>query len=132
MARWNYANVLDVRPDSRRLWQFSANGNFPLVREFTSRNGDGLPGNLVAKNWRSIWQPKLNIAWLPSDKIFLRVMQLPAADFTETVAMVELQLEKLSPLPVGQIVWTIEVLPKRSGELQSVIVVIVPRSLVEE
>ncbi|MBA4149885.1 MAG: hypothetical protein H0X66_17375 [Verrucomicrobia bacterium] len=132
MARWNYANVLDVRPDSRKLWQFSASGNFPLVREVTSRNGEGLPGNLVAKNWRSIWQPKLNIAWLPSDKIFLRVVQLPVADFAETLAMVEMQLEKLSPLPVGQIVWTIEILPKRAGELQSIIVVIVPRSLVEE
>ncbi|MFN7141720.1 MAG: hypothetical protein ACK4UN_20555, partial [Limisphaerales bacterium] len=94
--------------------------------------GDGLPDKLVAKNLRSIWQPRLNIAWLPSDKVFLRVLQLPVADFAETLAMVELQLEKLSPLPLGQIVWTIEVLPKRAGELQSVIVIIVPRTLVEE
>ncbi len=132
MARWNYANVLDVRPEARKLWQFSTSGNFPLLREVTSKNGEVLPGNLVAKNWRSIWQPKLNIAWIPADKAFLRVLQLPQADFAETVSMVELQLERISPLPVGQIAWTIEVLPKREGGLQSVIVAIVPRSLVEE
>ena len=46
--------------------------------------------------------------------------------------MVELQLEKLSPLPVTQIVWSIQVLPQQVDNLQSVIVVIVARDLVEE
>jgi len=45
--------------------------------------------------------------------------------------MVELQLEKLSPLPVAQIVWTFELLPKREG-LQTAIVIIVTRNVVEE
>jgi hypothetical protein len=132
MARWNLANVLNVGAGARRLWQFSTSGNFPLAREYTAQNGEPFPGNLVAKTWRSMWQPRLNIAWLPADKIFIRVIQVPAADPAETVAMVELQLEKLSPLPVAQIVWTLEVLPKSDENLQNVIVVIVPRNLVEE
>lgn len=80
-----------------------------------------------------MWQPKLNVAWLPSEKVFLRVIQLPASDLSETISMVELQLEKLSPLPVAQIVWSVEVLPKRAEEsLQTAVVVIVPRDVVEQ
>ncbi len=132
MARWNYANVLSAGGEARRLWQFSPNDQFKLSREYTARNGEALPPNLGGKSWRSLWQPKLNIAWLPVEKVFLRVVQLPIAEFAETVSMVEFQLEKLSPLPVGQMVWTIEVMPKREEGLQSVIIVIVSRSLVEE
>ena len=75
-------------------------------------------GQIVAKDWRSLWQRKLNIAWLPPEKVFLRVAQFPASDFDETLAMVELQLEKLSPMPVTQIVWTIHLLPHAEGNLQ--------------
>src|SRR5437016_12031704 len=46
--------------------------------------------------------------------------------------MVELQLEKLSPLPVNQIVWSFESVPQSAGELQTVIVIVAERSLVEE
>jgi hypothetical protein len=46
--------------------------------------------------------------------------------------MVELQLEKLSPLPVAQIVWTMELLPPAAANVQPVIVVIAARDLVEE
>ena len=54
------------------------------------------------------------------------------SDFDETLAMVELQLEKLSPMPVAQIVWSIHVLPHAEGNLQTVIVMIVARNAVEE
>jgi hypothetical protein len=81
---------------------------------------------------------------------------LPKSNFEETFAMVELQLEKLSPMPVTQIVWTIHILsrysdPSRQNEaetgtkaeaatsaetkaedLQTVVVVIAERSVVEE
>ena len=50
------------------------------------------------------------------------------SDFDETLAMVELQLEKLSPMPVTQIVWSIQVLPHAEGNLQTVIVMIVSRN----
>lgn len=86
----------------------------------------------MAKDWKTLFQPKLNIAWLPFEQVFLRVTQLPAGDFNETLSMVELQLEKLSPLPVTQIVWNIQILPHRVDNLQTVIVIIVARDLVQE
>lgn len=126
-------NVLQVGPQTRHLWQFDARGRgYVLSREQTSFAGEPLPARLVAKDWRSLWHRKLNIAWLPPENVFLRVAQFPASDFDETLAMVELQLEKLSPMPVTQIVWTIHLLPHTEGNLQTVIVMIVSRNTVEE
>jgi hypothetical protein len=126
-------NVLQVGAQARHLWQFDARGRgYVLNREQTSFAGEPLPARLVAKDWRSLWQRKLNIAWLPPENVFLRVAQFPASDFDETLSMVELQLEKLSPMPVTQIVWTIHLLPHTEGNLQTVIVMIVSRNTVEE
>ena len=126
-------NVLQVGAQARQLWQFDARGRgYALNREQTSSAGEPLPARLVAKDWRSLWQRKLNIAWLPPEQVFLRVAQFPVSDFDETLAMVELQLEKLSPMPVTQIVWSIHVLPHAEGNLQTVIVMIVARNTVEE
>jgi hypothetical protein len=134
MARWHSANVLQTAGDKKRLWQFNVRGEIPnLVREETKLPTEPLPPRLVSKDWQTLYQPRLNVAWLPADKAFLRVVQLPPADtFEETAAMVELQLEKVSPLPTAQIVWTFELLPKPQGQLQTAIVVIVARNLVEE
>src|SRR5258708_35536808 len=93
---------------------------------------DPLPTKVVAKDWSTMFQRKLNIAWLPADQVFLRVVHLPASDPQELLSMVELQLEKLSPLPVAQIVWSMEPLPKVAENLQPVIVIMPPRDLVEE
>ena len=126
-------NVLQIGAQGRHLWQFDARGRgYVLNREQTSFTGEPFPAKLVAKDWRSLWQRKLNIAWLPPDQVFLRVAQFPASDFDETLSMVELQLEKLSPMPVTQIVWTIHPLPHAEGSLQTVIVLIVSRNTVEE
>jgi hypothetical protein len=134
MARWNSCNVLQVAPDANRLWQFDAKGGgFALKREHSGDRDKNLPSGLVAKSWSSLWQPKLNVAWLPPENVFLRVIELPKSSFGETLAMVELQLEKLSPTPVAQIVWTIEILPQATAEnLQTIVVVIAERSAVEE
>jgi hypothetical protein len=126
-------NVLQVGAQSRQLWQFDARGKaFVLNREQTSFAGEPLPARSVTKDWRSLWQHKLNIAWLPPERVFLRVAQFPLSDLDDTLAMVELQLEKLSPMPVTQIVWSIQVLPHAEGNLQTVIVMIVSRNEVEE
>jgi hypothetical protein len=142
MARWHSCNILHLAPDAKRLWQFDAKGGgFVLNREQRIPHAEALPGKYVAKNWSSLWQPKLNVAWLPPENVFLRVVELPASNFDETLAMVELQLEKLSPLPLTQIVWTMHVLgthtapPKGDAppeNLQTVVVVIAARSSVEE
>ena len=142
MARWNSCNILHLAPDAKRLWQFDAKGGgFALAREQRVPHTEVLPSKGIAKNWSSLWSPKLNIAWLPAENVFLRVIELPASTFEETLSMVELQLEKLSPIPVTQIVWTLHVVgthtaaPKGDAEpekLQTVIVVIAARNVVEE
>jgi hypothetical protein len=133
MARWNSCNLLQLAADAKRLWQFDAKGKiFVLSREQRIAHADPLPTRGIAKSWSSLWQPKLNIAWLPSENIFLRVIELPKSNFDETVAMVELQLEKLSPMPVAQIVWTMQILPQSAEDFQTVIVVIAERNVVEE
>ena len=140
--RWNTCNLLHLAPDAKRLWQFDVKGgSFVLGREQRVAHTENLPAKGIAKSWTSLWQPKLNIAWLPQESVFLRVVELPASSYDETLAMVELQLEKLSPLPVTQIVWTLHVMgthqspPKADGtveNLQTVVVVIAERSSVEE
>ena len=133
MARWNSCNVLQVAPDANRLWRFDAKGgNFVLDRELKIPGGEPLPSRLVAKSWSSLWSPRLNVAWLPPESVYLRVIELPKSPFDETQAMVELQLERISPLPVAQIVWTLHLLPETAGDLQHVIVVIAGRAAVEE
>jgi len=111
MARWHSCNILYLAPDAKRLWQFDAKGKgFALKREQRVPHAETLPSHLVSKSWASLWQPRLNVAWLPSESVFLRVVELPSASADETFSMVELQLEKLSPIPVTQAVWTMQVL----------------------
>jgi hypothetical protein len=89
MARWHSCNVLHAGADKRRVWQFETrNGQFVLGREQATANGEALPYAQVTKTWRSLWQPKLNIAWLPPENVFLRVIQLPKSNLDETCAMV--------------------------------------------
>jgi hypothetical protein len=131
--RWSACNILHTAEDAHRLWQFNAKGGgFVLDREHRAAPGQPLPPRFVAKSWSSLWQPRLNVAWLPPESVFLRVIELPQSPFEETLAMVELQMEKLAPMPVAQVVWTIHVLPQAGGELQTVVVVIAARSAVEE
>src|SRR4051812_17440329 len=149
MARWHSANVLQTTPGGRQLWRFNANGTaFVFAEEQKLSINEQIPADLVAKDWRSLLRNKLNVAWLPADKVFLRAVQLPSSDLNEIRSMVELQIEKLSPLPVTQIVWSIQVLPNTSAPgapaeganaeaatavpLQTVIVIIAARSYVEE
>jgi hypothetical protein len=140
--RWSSANILHLAPDAKRLWKFDAKGkSFVLGGEQRVPHAETLPSTWVGKSWGDLLQPKLNVAWLPSENVFLRVVELPAANADETFSMVELQLEKLSPFPVTQIVWTMHYLgthqspPKADGtveSLQTVIVVIASRAVVEE
>lgn len=139
--RWSSYNVLHLAADAKRLWQFDAKGSgLVLSREQRVPHTQPVPAKFGAKNWASLWQPKLNIAWLPPENIFFRVVELPMSSAEETASMVELQLEKLSPLPVAQVVWTMHVLGTRIAEakgdappenLQTVVVVIVARAAVE-
>src|SRR5437667_12621297 len=141
MARWHSCNILQAAGDTRNLWQFSAGGKIALQREVANLPTEPLPAKIIAKDWQTLFQPKLNVAWLPADKVFLRVVQIPKSDPAETQSMLELQLEKLSALPVAQVVWGYELLqPTASpdamttleGQMQTAIVIIVASSYVEE
>jgi hypothetical protein len=115
------------------VWQFAtSNGQVTLSAEASLPLDNPLPARLVSKDWRALWQRKLNIAWLPAEQVFLRVIQLPKSEFSELQSMVELQLEKLSPLPVNEVVWSVEPALGGAGDLQTVIVIIVERRVVEE
>jgi hypothetical protein len=131
--RPNRCNVLDASPLGKHLWQFSPDGARPKVEENVRVPGDKpIPPKLGRKTWRDLFQPRLNIAWLPADQVFLRVVQLPQADISEVASMLEFQLEKISPLPVAQIAWSFELVPSREINNITAIVVLTSRNLVEE
>jgi hypothetical protein len=131
--RLHSCNVLDSSPAERQLWRFSIErDDAKLESELTAPTTAPLPPKIVEKDWHELYQPKLNVAWLPADQVFLRVVQLPAVDRQELLSMLEFQLEKLSPLPTGQIVWSAEVLPSSAEKMQTAIVCIVSRDLVEQ
>jgi hypothetical protein len=139
MPRWNSCNILDVNTGTHRLWHFDAKGDgFALNREYAAKAGDALTARPAVKSWSSLWLKKLNVAWLPPEDVFLKLIELPQSNFEETLSMVELQLEKISPIPVTQIVWTLHVLPRHAAPqadapaLQTVVVVIVERGIVEK
>ena len=133
MARWNTCNVVSPGTDAWRLWQFASSRDAAqLQREESRLPTDPLPGKLVNKGWSNFWQPRVNLAWLPPDKVFLRALQLPESDPAEMSSMIELQLEKLSPLPLAQIVWSFTLLPQKADGLGTAIVIIAARNFVEE
>jgi hypothetical protein len=135
--RPNQCNVVSVRAGQRKLWRFaiSGRGKASLTQEFTELPEENLPAKVVGKSWGDLWNPKLNVAWLPSDKVFLRVAEFPASNPEELLSMVELQLEKLSPLPLSQIAWAIEPLPVPAaglGTMLPVVLIIASRFEVEK
>jgi hypothetical protein len=136
MARWQSAILLHTNAAGRRLWQLSANGDkFAVQSEKAMLSTDSLPAGLVGKDWHTLLRPKLNIAWLPADKVFLRAVHLPASEAADISQMVEMQMEKLSPLPVTHVVWSVFMMPRpadKPDSLQTVIVIIAARSAVEE
>ena len=94
MPRWYSATVLQTNAGVRRLWQLSANGgHFAVQEEATLLLNEPCPPAVVGKDWQTLFRKKLNIAWLPLDKVFFRAVQLPSSDPSEVASMVELQLE---------------------------------------
>lgn len=132
--KWQSCNVLHSGTFGRRLWQFARRDpNVQLVAEETRLPSEPLSRRLVARSWSALWHRRLNLAWLPADSVFLRVVELPPADASELPAMIELQLERLSPLPITQIVWSCEILEPPSPEhaFSTMLVAIAARSKIE-
>ncbi len=129
--RWHHANVVQFQDESKELWQFAVGDQFNLVHHESLAGSQPLPATRVKKGWQALFQKKLNIAWVPADLVFLRAIQLPSSEPSEIRSMTELQLEKLSPIPVARIVWSVVSVGPMVNDLQSVIVVIIPREEVE-
>src|SRR5580658_8367372 len=113
MARWQSAILLHTSAAGSRLWQLSPSGDgFKVEDEKALLANDPLPSGVATKDWKTLFRRKLNMAWLPPDKAFLRAIQVPACDAAEVSQMVELQMEKLSPLPVTHVVWSVYLMPR--------------------
>jgi hypothetical protein len=126
-------NVLAPSPAGSRLWHFEADGDRPKQEATLTIPADKPAAPKIArKDWTTLWQPRINIAWLPSEQVFLRVVQLPQADPSEIGSMLEFQLEKLSPIPVTQIVWSFEIVPSREINNITALVIIAARDAVDE
>lgn len=91
-----------------------------------------MPARLAVRTFQHLWQPLQNVAWMPSNRIFLRALEVPAADPAEVPLMVEFELERLSPLPVADILWTCEVLPGPDPTSRTALVIIAARATVEQ
>ncbi|MGC8886936.1 MAG: hypothetical protein ACP5MG_07245 [Verrucomicrobiia bacterium] len=132
MGGWHICNIINLAKQGAQLWQFTAAGkNVRLSEELSTAPSEPLPHRLFKKSWGSLLTKKFNIAYLPPEQVFIRVIQLPAADFNETLSMVEFQLEQLSPIPVTQIGWAIHTLPSSQPNEQTVVVFIAPKNLIE-
>jgi len=127
--RWSSCVVADFAEGGPRLWKFGLSGTQVIPQGELA--GAALPRGPLKRGWRQLFQPQLNLAWLPPDQVYLRVLRLPAGDDAELRSMLELQIEKLSPLPVNQIVWGYEVLDVPDGDGCTLVVVVASRTAVE-
>lgn len=124
--KWPTCNVFQTGTDQHQVWHFDLKSKRYVAKgsDFLSTN-QPLPDGVVGKGWKSLVQPRLSVAWLPAESVFLRVVQLPQCTLDELTAMVDLQLERLSPLPVTQIVWSAYSLGEGDDAgMQTVLVVI--------
>lgn len=130
--RWQNCNVFADRDGGWRLWRFDRARKGPKLDRMEQGDEEkAVSGLLATKSFRHLWQPLLNVAWLPTDQVFLRVMDLPACAESEAPMMVEFEIERLSPLPVADVYWTCEPLPAVAGERRTVIVIVAARAAVD-
>ena len=134
-TNWKSCNLLEPTAAGRRLWQFSASSkSVRLSAEMNVPEGESPAAKVVAKPWTDMFSRKMNIATLPPEKVFLRVVDLPACEPGELLPMLEFQVEELSPLPMTQAVWSAEPVPGPTNEAgtQTVLVMVTSRDAVEE
>ena len=125
-------NVLAIDGDARRLHHFSVGkGGATAAGRSETAPGKPLPAHLVSRDWRLLVRSRLDIAWMPPESVFIRAVQLPACAPGELAGMIEFQLEKLSPMPPAQVVWTVESVPHPDPTQQTALVILVARNVVE-
>jgi len=125
--------LLESAAEGSRLCQFSVSSKkVKLSGDLRVADLIELPAKAVGKDWSDLLRRKLNIATLPPEKVFLRVVELPECEPDELLPMVEFQIEDLSPLPMAQTVWSAEAVPGSTGTEgnQTVLVMIAERGVV--
>ena len=134
----NSCNVLDCTRDHQQFWRFVPSGRSVKLVDLSDDPDPYTPisSQHTRRDISQMWDPHCqNDAWLPMEKVFFRVLQLTTPDPEELEGMVELQLEKISPLPVSQVVWTFETVPPLLGtppDQHVVVVILASRSMVED
>lgn len=129
----HFCNVLEAGQAQQRLWTFETDrSQAKLEGQQILPEAPAVPVKEAVKDWHELFQPRVNIAWLPQSQVFLRVVQLPKVEQAELLPMIEFQLEKLSPLPVAQVIWGMELVPNRQENGLTAVVCIVSRDLVED
>ena len=132
-TKWSSCNLLESATEGSRLCQFSVSSKkVKLSGDLRVADLIELPAKAVGKDWSDLLSRKLNIATLPPEKVFLRVVELPECEPDELLPMVEFQIEDLSPLPMAQAVWSAEAVPGSTGTEgnQTVLVMIAERGVV--
>ncbi len=87
----------------------------PAISELISAGGD-VADEAGVKLKEALPSKKGNVAVsLPSDQILLRVLSLPTNDPAEIAGMVNLQIDKVSPFPIDNMVVGHEVLAEKDG-----------------
>ena len=131
---WSSCNLIEPAIEGSRLWQFSASSKkVRLSGDLRVSENEEPPAKVVSKTWTDIFSRKMNIATIPTEEVFLRVVNLPECEPEELLPMLEFQIEELSPLPLAQVVWSAEKVPGATNENgnQTVIVMIASRDSVE-
>jgi len=127
--RWQVCHVLLWAEGQRRLWQFGRSGSgVKLAAERPLGPAEPLPAGAAGQPISVLWQPRLNVAWMPPGNVFIRVIELPACPPDEVAGMVEFRLDGLSPLPPGHAAWLVETIPAPEGATQTAVVVMVART----
>ena len=133
-TNWSSCNLIEPAIEGSRLWQFSASSKkVRLSGDLRVPENEEPPAKVVSKTWTDIFSRKMNIATIPTEEVFLRVVNLPECEPEELLPMLEFQIEELSPLPLAQVVWSAEKVPGATNENgnQTVIVMIASRDSVE-
>lgn len=135
MSRIHTYTILSSPEPGSSLWQYSTSNPKKVhrVNEEKVEVDKPLAPALCRKNWDALLKKQMRVAWAPVEDLFLGVAHIPAENFEEARSMVELQwIEKLSPLPLAHVVWSLELLPQNKGALKTALVAIAPRNRVEQ
>jgi len=127
-------NVVDCSTGRQQFWRFSKGKNrMKLIDVRDTVVDEPVQAKHLDRDTSQMWRPHCqNDAWIPAQKVYFRVLHLPCSE-KELAGMVELQLDKISPLPLSQAVWTFEMVPdhRPDRDQKTVVVMIAARSVVE-